>query len=122
LSILIQNENRKIPAVKIQRFVANPISASESEKNINEINKGIRLSNLEISQPEIGRPIRELTGMVSNKLPNCASLSSYKILMEGILEAQVAKPKPAIKKYKLNDTRCLLLISIKAYRLIYDQN
>lgn len=95
------------------------MSAKESEKKIKELNKGIRLSNLETNHPEMGRPIRELTGMVSNKFPNWASLSSYKSLIEGILDAHVANPKPAKKKYKLNDTRCLFLISIKGNMLNY---
>lgn len=69
-SILIQKAKRKIPLIKTQILLAKPITAREIEKKIKELNKGIRLSNLETSHPEMGKPISELTGMVSNKLPN----------------------------------------------------
>lgn len=77
---------------------AKPMNARASVKNIMATIKGLRLSNLETSQPEIGNPIIELMGIANNTVPNCASLKLKKSLMVGIREAQVAKPKPDIKK------------------------
>lgn len=77
---------------------ANPINARASVKNSIATIKGLRLSNLETSQPEIGNPISELMGIDNNTVPNCASLKLKKSLMVGIREAQVANPKPDIKK------------------------
>lgn len=96
--ILIQKENRQIPAISASIFSANPIKLKDKQKKINETISGNLLSNFETSQPEIGNPINELTGIASNKLPSSASLSWKNAFNVGIREAQVAKPKPAMKK------------------------
>ena len=75
-----------------------PIKLSANEKNKKATNKGTLLLNLETSHPEMGRPIRELIGMVNNRLPNSASFSPKLVLIVGILEAQEEKPKPERKK------------------------
>lgn len=81
------------------------MATSEIQNNIKEMNKGIRLLNLETSQPEMGSPMSELIGMASSKLPNSASLKSKFVLIEGIREAQEAKQKPSKKKKTLKETR-----------------
>ena len=77
-------------------------------KTRKETNKGLRLLNLETSQPEIGSPIIELIGMASSKLPNSASLKSKFVLIDGIREAHEAKQNPIKKKKILKDILCLL--------------
>ncbi|MDT0651812.1 hypothetical protein, partial [Autumnicola edwardsiae] len=69
-----------------------------TEKNKIEASKGGRLLKRDTSQPEIGNPMRELTGMVSNRLPSSASLRLKEDLIVGIREAQVEKQTPAKKK------------------------
>jgi len=54
--------------------------------------------NFETSQPEIGSPINELIGITSKRFPNSASSKLKLVLMDGILDAQEAKPKPSSKK------------------------
>ena len=70
------------------------------------MNKGILLLNLETSQPEIGSPIIELTGMTSSRLPSSASLKLKLDLIDGILAAQEAKQNPSKKKNMLKEIRC----------------
>ena len=77
---------------------AKPINVNASVKNSIATIKGLRLSNFETSQPEIGNPISELMGIDSNTVPNCASLKLKKSLIVGIREAQVAKHNPDKKK------------------------
>ena len=69
------------------------------------MNNGIRLLNLETSQPDMGNPIKELIGMASSRLPNSASLKSKFVLIEGIRDAQEAKQNPSKKKKTLKDIR-----------------
>src|SRR4030066_1898891 len=73
---------------------AKPINVSDSVKNIIATISGLRLSNFDTSQPEIGNPISELIGIESNTVPNCASLKLKKSFIVGIREAQVAKHNP----------------------------
>ena len=80
--------------------------AKEIANNTKETNKGTLLLNLATSQLEIGKPIRELMGITSNKLPSSASLKSKFDLMEGILAAQEAKQNPVKKKNMLKEILC----------------
>ena len=73
---------------------------------------GMRLSNLETSQPENGKPISDVTGMASNIVPSSASFNAKYVLMVGIRDAQVAKLKPEMKKNILKKTRCLFFKTI----------
>jgi hypothetical protein len=86
---------------------AYPIIISEAEFNPQAIARGTRLSNRETSHPEIGRPTRELIGIASNRVPSSASFKSKNNLMVGILEAQVEKLNPEIKKKILKKSLCL---------------
>jgi hypothetical protein len=63
---------------------------------------------LETNHPEIGSPIKEPTGIANRILPNSASLNPKAVLIVGILEAQVAKLNPEMKKKRLKKNRCLL--------------
>ena len=80
---------------------------------------GIRLSNRDTSQPEIGRPTNELIGIASRRVPNCASLKSKNVFMVGILEAQVEKLKPDIKKKMLRKNRCLVNEIISCVKYLF---
>ena len=68
---------------------------------------------LETSHPDSGRPMSDPTGKASNKLPSSASLKPKVDLIVGILEAQVEKLKPEIKKKILRKKRCLLFETIE---------
>ena len=98
LKIRIQKESRATENTKNTIFSEKPIKVSAREKKKKATNKGTRLLNLETSQPEMGRPMRELMGMVSSRLPNSASFRPKLVLIVGILEAQEEKPKPERKK------------------------
>jgi len=98
LSNLIQKENTQIAEINKKGVVAYPIKINEIEKNKKEIIIGILLLNLEITHPEIGRPIIELIGIAKSMVPSSASLKLKNVLIVGILEAQVAKHNPAKKK------------------------
>ena len=98
LPIRVQKANRDTAMTNSAKELALPIRYKENTMIMNEINKGMRLLNFETSHPEIGSPMRELIGITSNKFPNSASLKSKFDLIEGILEAQVAKPNPNKKK------------------------
>ena len=63
--------------------------------------KGTRVSRRETSQPDIGKPIKELMGMVSSTEPNSASFRSKAVRMVGMREAQLEKLKPDKKKNTL---------------------
>jgi hypothetical protein len=106
LNIRIQKESSATEITRNPIFSEKPIKVRASEKNKKATNKGTRLLNLETSQPEMGRPMRELMGMVSSRLPNSASFRPKLVLMVGILEAQDEKPKPERKKYILRAMRC----------------
>lgn len=92
---------------KVNKVCENPIQASDIAFIAKDQHRGIRVSNLETSQPERGKPINEVTGIASKRVPNSASFKSKYVLMVGIRDAQVAKLKPEIKKKILKKTRCL---------------
>ena len=104
IRIINENVNTAITSVSIPG--AYPIPAKEITNNTKETNRGTLLLNLATSQLEIGKPIRELMGMTSNKLPSSASLKSKFDLMEGILAAQEAKQNPVRKKNMLKEILC----------------
>ena len=79
-------------------MVANPIIANDIEKNINANIKGTLLSNLETSQPEIGKPINELIGIAISIVPSSASFKLKNVFIVGIRDAQEAKQIPDKKK------------------------
>lgn len=94
----MQKEKIQIPATRAKISLAKPMSARDKQKNTKEAINGNLLSNLDTSHPEIGRPIRELTGIASNKFPSSASLRLKNVFSVGIREAQVENAKPDIKK------------------------
>lgn len=111
--------NTEIDITRLSIFSVNPIPRSPSASKTKDAKSGNLLSNLETNQPEIGSPIIELTGIVISKLPNSASFRSKKVFRLGILEAQVAKKKPEIKKYVLRAKRCFFLFSISSANCKY---
>ena len=70
---------------------------------------GTLLLYLDTSQPEIGKPNKEPIGIASKMEPNSASLKSKAAFIVGILEAQVEKLNPEIKKNKLRNIRWVVL-------------
>ena len=80
---------------------ANPMKVSAMDIATNPNDNGMRLSNLDTSQPDTGRPMRELIGMNSSIVPSSASFRSKCSLMVGILEAQVEKQTPERRKKTL---------------------
>lgn len=66
----MQKAKPLIPAIRVIKLSAQPIRINDKEKNMKENNSGRRLSNLETNQPEIGSPIRELTGITSKRFPS----------------------------------------------------
>ena len=94
----MQNANTQTAGISTKRLLENPIAINASEKKINATCNGILLSNRDTNQPEIGKPINELTGIANNKLPNSASFKLKRVLMVGMREAQVEKQNPDKKK------------------------
>lgn len=76
LRMRIEKENVNTATISITIEFENPITASAIFRIINEINNGLRLSNLVTNQPERGKPIKELMGSVSKTLHNFASFKS----------------------------------------------
>jgi len=72
--------------------------------------KGTRLLKRDTSQPEIGSPINEPIGKANKMVPKAASLKSNVDLIVGILDAQVEKLRPDIKKNRLKKILCLFLV------------
>jgi hypothetical protein len=105
------NANTQIEEIKTKSVVANPIDKSDNASTINATDIGFLLSYLATNQPETGSPISELMGINKSKVPNCASLYPKKVLIVGILEAQVEKQIPERKKKMLKKIRCLVLSS-----------
>ena len=87
-----------MPPIRMKILLAKPISTNADEKKKKEAIRGSLLSNLETSQPEIGKPSRELTGIASSKFPNSASFKSKMVFNVGIRDAQVEKANPERKK------------------------
>src|SRR4051812_405200 len=113
LKILVVKAKSIMASTRLNVFCAKPISASDRPFKPYPTVRGTRLLYLETSQPEIGSPIREPTGMASKIVPSSASLNPKNSLIVGILEAQVAKLKPEIKKNRLRKKRCLLFETIE---------
>ena len=116
LRIRMQKENTQIAPTKRNILLEKPIERSATEKITNEIRSGKRLSKRDTSQPEIGRPIKELMGIANSKFPSSASFKSNCVLIVGIREAHVEKQIPERKKYILNEIRCFCLASIVQIR------
>ena len=106
LRILMLKEKRQIPATSIYNPWAIPIMTKPVMNVRKEAISGFRLSKRDTSHPEMGSPIRELTGMASNKFPSSASLRSKVVFIVGILDAQVENAKPDMKKKILRPRRC----------------
>lgn len=100
--------NKQIAGINKRVESAKPIKASEAALMPHATDRGIRLSYLETSQPEMGKPTNELTGILNSRVPSCASLKSKKVLIVGILDAQVEKLKPDKKKKIFRKSLCLL--------------
>jgi len=93
-----QNAKLEIDSTKPKVVVAKPIIAKDKEKNTKANINGIRLSNLETNHPEIGNPIKELTGIAIRIVPSSASFKSKKVFIVGMRDAQEAKHIPDKKK------------------------
>ena len=105
--------NRRIESAK-------PINASDAALKPHATERGIRLSYFATSQPDMGKPISELTGILKRSVPNCASLNSKKVLIVGILDAQVEKLNPDRKKKMLRKSLCLLnTVILQSVTLLY---
>jgi hypothetical protein len=114
LMILKLNENKQMDETRAIVELEIPIQKSAIEANVKEKISGIRLSYLDTKKPETGSPIIELMGIHRRIVPNSASLYSKKVLMVGILEAQVEKQKPERKKKTLKNILCLFFNSINS--------
>jgi hypothetical protein len=101
----------QMDAIKATLVVANPIDKSDNARMINATVIGFLLSYLATNQPETGSPMSELIGINRRIVPNCASLYPKKVLIVGILEAQVEKQMPERKKKMLKKIRCRVLSS-----------
>lgn len=93
-------------------FCARPMSERHTPCTKKPMPIGIRLSNRVMSQPDMGRPSKELMGMVNKIEPISASLKPKLVFIVGILDAQLEKQKPERKKNRLKKKRCLFLMSI----------
>jgi len=98
--------------IKLSVLGAKPIKANAIVFKPYPNANGILLLNRETSQPEIGNPSKEPMGKASKAEPSSASLKLKVLLIVGILEAQVAKVKPEIKKKRLKKIRCLFFVII----------
>lgn len=112
LSMRMLKENRHTAITSVVVVVAKPMSDRQPACRIKPTDRGTLLSYLVSSQPEKGRPMRELIGIVSRIVPNSASLKPKAVLMVGIRDAQLEKLNPERKKNALKATRCLTIKSI----------
>jgi hypothetical protein len=103
------NENRNRAIISVKAVVAKPIRERHMEFNRKAEANGNRVSNLDTSQPDKGRPTIELTGIVSRIVPNSASFRSKADLMVGIRDAQLEKLNPERKKKTLSESLCLFI-------------
>ena len=62
------------------------------------------------SQPEMGSPIKDPIGKANKMVPKVASLKSNADFIVGILDAQVEKLRPDMKKKRLKKILCLFLV------------
>ena len=67
-------EKRQIMMASKNVVLAKQIKMRKKLMEVNAIMIGTRLWNFETSQPEMGRPNRELIGISSRRVPNSASL------------------------------------------------
>jgi hypothetical protein len=98
LAIRMQKENTATAIARFSISEENPMASNDNENSKKDANSGILLLNLDTSQPDMGSPTSELIGITRSKFPNSASLKSKLVLMDGIRDAQEAKPKPSRKK------------------------
>ena len=112
----IANENNETAMISMNVLGAHPIKIMETQSMTNPTVIGCRVSNLETSQPDKGRPIMELMGINNNTVPNSASLKLKLALMVGMRDVQVEKQTPERKKYRLRKARFLFLSSILNWR------
>jgi hypothetical protein len=117
LKMRVPKEKRDIETTSRKVLTEIPIPTSEMATSINPADSGILLSNLETSQPEIGRLIMEAIGMKIRIVPSSASLKPNDVLIVGILDAQEAKQKPESKKKTLSARRCRFFNSINSLRI-----
>ena len=101
LKIRIVNAKTITAITKVKVLVAKPIIVKAMAFKPKPIAKGTRLLKRDTSQPDIGNPISDPIGNASNMVPKVASLKSNADLMVGILDAQVEKLNPDIKKKRL---------------------
>jgi len=104
--------NRKTVITNVKVEFAKPMPAKQTAWRPKATERGILLSYFETNQPEIGNPINELIGMVSNTEPNSASLNPNAPLIVGILDAQLEKQNPERKKNALKKNLCFFRDSI----------
>ncbi len=104
--------NRHCAAVSAKTVVHKLIEESAMTNMHNAMDSGIRLSNLDTNQPDMGTPMKELTGMKSRIVPNSASLRLKVVLIVGMRDAHVEKQMPDKKKNTLKKKRCLFFNSI----------
>src|SRR5690606_17434172 len=74
---------------------------------------GTRLSYLETSHPESGKPNNELMGIQRRIVPNSASFRSKAVFIVGIRDVHDVKQNPERKKNRLRNRRCRCLTSIR---------
>ena len=98
LRIRIQNAKTQTAGIKRYKLSETPITINAIEKKRNATCRGILLSKRDTNHPEMGRPINELTGIASSKLPSSASFRLKIVLMVGMREAHVEKQNPERKK------------------------
>ena len=105
LMIRMLKENRHIDDTSIAVLVEKPMSDNEIPSKMNAMVIGLRLSYFDMSQPESGRPSKELMGIHNNIVPSSASLNPKSVLMVGMREAHVEKQTPERKKKRLRKNR-----------------
>src|SRR6478736_4544096 len=93
--------SRQMEVTSISVSVENPIIERDMLNRTNATVIGTRLSNFATSQPEIGKPIKELMGMARSIVPNSASLNPKVVLIVGMRDAQLEKQTPERKKNTL---------------------
>jgi hypothetical protein len=98
LAILFAKAKKNMESTKKKIVSERPIRNRNMGKKTNPHSSGHLLSNLSTSQPDIGRPMNELTGKVRRMLPSSASFNPKWVFIVGILEAQLEKQSPKTKK------------------------
>src|SRR5688500_18405676 len=107
LKIRMLNENRQMPITRGKIVGEKPTNARDIALIPQATASGIRLSKRDTSQPDMGRPINELTGIAKSSVASSASMKTKKVLIVGIREGRVEKLNPDIKKNILRKILCL---------------